>query len=182
MNLDLYIFEQINHLAKQNMYLDALGIFFARYLEYFLIFALLLFLVRGFKKYWPMVVQSFAAAVLSRLVITEIIRWLLPRSRPFVANHINLLFNYNAAEPSFPSGHAAFYFAIALIVCFYNKRAGIVFFIAASLIAVARVFSGIHWPSDILVGAAIGVFSGWLIIIFSRKFFPGESKRSPQLP
>jgi len=172
MNIDIFLFNKINGLAGKSACLDDTAIFFAKYFEYFLVFILLLFLIKNFKKYWLMVTQSFLAAVLARLVITEIIRWLWPRPRPFVENHINLLFSYNAAEPSFPSGHAAFYFAIATIVYSWNKKTGILFYIASFLISFARVFSGIHWPSDILAGAAIGIISGWLIVLFSRKFFP----------
>ncbi len=157
--------------------MDGMAIFFAKYFEYILILVLLLFLVKNLKKYWPMVVQAFSAAILSRFVITNIIRWLWQRPRPFVENHVNLLLNYNPTEPSFPSGHAAFYFAIATIVYFYNKKAGIIFFVASFLISIARVFSGIHWPSDILAGALVGIFSGWLIILLSRKFFLNAAKQ-----
>ena len=163
MNIDLYLFNQINGLAGKSICLDGLAIFFARYFEYFLILALLLFLVKNFKKYWPMVVQSFLSAILARLVITNFIRWFWQRPRPFVVNHINLLFSYNPAEPSFPSGHAAFYFAIATVVYFYNKKVGLLFFLASFLISISRVFSGIHWPSDIIAGAIVGIFSGWMI-------------------
>jgi len=172
MNIDLFLFQFINQFAGKSACLDDTAIFFAKYFEYFLIFILLLFLVKSFKKYWPMVAQSFLAAILARLVITNIIRWLWFRPRPFVQSHINLLFNYNPAEPSFPSGHAAFYFAIATVVYSWNKKTGTLFYIASFLISIARVFSGIHWLSDILAGAAIGIFSGWLVILFSRKFFP----------
>jgi len=180
MSVDTLLFNQINGLAGKSVCLDGLAIFFAKYFEYFLVFALLLFLVKNFKKYWPMVVQSFSAAILARLVIVNVIRWLWLRPRPFVENHINLLFSYNPAEPSFPSGHAAFYFAIATVVFLYLKKvyprpkfwwgAGVLFFIASFLISIARVFSGIHWPSDILAGALVGIFSGWLIIKIAKKF------------
>ncbi len=179
MNIDIFLFNKINGLAGKSACLDGTAIFFARYFEYFLIFVLLLSLVKNARKYWPMVVQAFSGAVLARLVITNIIRWLFPRPRPFVELHINPLFNYNPLESSFPSGHAAFYFAISTVVYSWNKKAGILFYIASFFIAIARVFSGIHWPSDILAGAAVGILSGWLIVIFSRKFFPGESKQSP---
>jgi undecaprenyl-diphosphatase len=170
MNIDLYIFQGINQFAGKSVCLDGTAIFFARYFEYVLIVVLLLFLAKNLKKYWPMVAQGFLAAILSRFVITNIIRWLLPRPRPFVGNHVNLLFNYNPAESSFPSGHAAFYFAIATIVYFYNKKAGISFFIASFLISIARVFSGVHWPLDIIAGAIIGIFSGWLVNKIFKKF------------
>ena len=180
MNIDLYLFNYINGFAGKSVYLDDIAIFFAKYFEYFLIFSLLLFLVKNLKKYWPMVVQAFAAAILSRFVLTNIIRWLWPRPRPFIENHVNLLFSYNPAEPSFPSGHAAFYFAIATVVFLYLKKVyprpkfwwgtGVLFFIASFLISISRVFSGIHWPLDILAGALVGIFSGWLIIKITKKF------------
>jgi undecaprenyl-diphosphatase len=86
----------------------------------------------------------------------------------------------HSVSSSFPSGHAAFFFALSTVLLLYNKKfyprpkfwwgAGLFFFLASFLISIARVFVGIHWPSDILAGAAIGIFSGWLIILFSRKF------------
>ena len=170
MNFDFYIFQKINQFAGKSVCLDSTAIFFARYFEYFLILVLLLFLAKNLKKYRPMVVQAFVAAILSRFVITNIIRWFFPRPRPFIENHVNLLFNYNPLESSFPSGHAAFYFAVAAIVYSYNKKAGILFYVASFLISISRVFSGIHWPSDILAGALVGIFSGWLIIKIAKKF------------
>ena len=177
--MDFLIFQQINKLAGKWVILDALGIFFAKYLGYFLICFLLLFLLKNFKKYWPMVIQGFLAAILARLGFTELIRFLWPRPRPFVGNHINLLLKQSVSS-SFPSGHAAFFFALSTIVFLYNKKvhprpkfwwgAGLFFFLASLLISIARVFVGIHWPSDILAGAVIGIFSGWLIILFSQKF------------
>ncbi len=160
--MDLFLFNQINQFAGKWNWLDDSAVFFAKYFEYFLILCLFLFLVIRFKKYWRMVVEAFIAAILARLVIVDFIRWLWPRSRPFIENNINLLLNY-PNEASFPSGHAAFYFAIATIVFFYNKKAGVLFYLAAFLISLSRVFVGIHWPSDILAGAIVGIFSGWLI-------------------
>jgi len=168
MNLDFYLFNLFNQFAGENAYLDSLAIFFAEYFGYILIFFLLLFLVRNFKKYWLMVFQAFGAAVLSRFVITEIIRWLWYRPRPFVENNIISLLPHEL-EASFPSGHAAFYFAIATIIYFYNKKIGLLFFLAAFLISISRVFVGVHWPADILAGAIVGIFSGWLIIKISQK-------------
>lgn len=170
MIFDLYLFQLINQFAGRWLWLDNLAVFFAKYFEFFLIFFLLLLLAKDYKKYWRMVVQSAAAAILARLAIVELIRWLWPRTRPFVANNANLLFNYNSSAASFPSGHSAFYFAIATVVYFHNKKAGVFFFIASFLISLARVFAGIHWPSDILVGALVGIFSGWLVFKLFKRF------------
>lgn len=160
--IDLIIFEKINQFADKWMWIDGLAIFFAKYFEYFLLFFLFLFLLKNFKKYKHMIILCFCSAFFSRLIITEIIRYFYFRSRPFIDYHINLLLKHSNSA-SFPSGHAAFYFAIATIVYFYNKKFGVLFFLASFLISFARVFSGIHWPSDILFGALIGIFSAWLI-------------------
>ena len=177
--MDLLLFQKINQLVLKWLWLDTLGIFFAKYFEYILILCLFLFLLKSFKKYWPMIVRAFLAAILARLVIVEIIRYFLPRARPFIENNINLLLNHPATS-SFPSGHAAFYFAIATVVFLYYKKVyprpklwwapGVLFFLASFLIAISRVFVGIHWPSDILIGALVGIFSGWLINEIFKKF------------
>lgn len=160
-SFDIFIFNGVNQFALRWDWLDTLGIVLANYLPYILLLSLLVFLIVNVKKYLRMIIQSVLAGVLARFGIVGLIRWLLPRARPFVNNDINLLFEHNTS--SFPSGHAAVFFAISTIVFYYNKRIGILFFLVSILIILARVFSGIHWPSDILAGAVVGIFSGWLI-------------------
>lgn len=166
--MDQYIFYLLNQFAGRWEVLDAVAIFAAKYLGYVLIFGLLLFLAKNYKKYWPLVVKAIGAAIVSRFVITEIIRWIWERPRPFVENNVNLLISHEATG-SFPSGHAAFYFAIAAVVYFYNKKAGIAFFATAFLMGIARVFVGVHWPTDILGGAVVGIITGWLVVKLSKK-------------
>lgn len=179
----------MNQLAGKWVCLDSLAIFFTIFFEYFLIFFLFLFLFLNFKKYWKMVVLTFIAVVLSRLVLVEIVRWLVPITRPFIEHEVNLLLEHSST-PSFPSGHAAFYFALSMVVFLFLKKLksrpkywpGIVigFFLASFLISISRVFSGLHWPSDILAGALVGIFSGWLVVFISQKFSSGAKKLSLQ--
>ena len=177
--MDLVIFQATNQLALRWFWLDTLAIFFAQYFGYILIVCLSFFLIKGFRKYWPMVFQVVLAALLARLVIVEIIRFFWGRSRPFIENNINLLL-IHAPTSSFPLGHAAFYFALATMIYFYNKKSGLLFFLAATLISLSRVFAGLHWPSDILVGAIVGIFSGWLIIAVFRRYSLTSLKQEPQ--
>lgn len=162
---DFYIFQKINQFAGQSKFLDLIAIFFADYLGYILILFLLVVLFKNFKKYRSMLAQAAIAAILARLVIVNIIRSLWYRPRPFIENQINLIIG-SINQASFPSGHAAFYFAISTIVYFYNKKTGILFFIASFLMGISRVFSGVHWPTDILVGALVGIFSALLVLKF----------------
>lgn len=185
MNLDFFLFQKLNYLAGKSIFFDTLFIFLAEYLGYVLIAFLFLLFFKNSKKYknpsprsgtlffataknWQMVLPAFLAAVLARFGIVELVRLLWERQRPFVENNVNLLFSHPATG-SFPSGHAAFFFGLSAAVYLYNKKAGILFFFASFLISISRVISGVHWPSDIIAGAAIGIFSGWLIHLFFEK-------------
>jgi len=170
MNPDLYIFNLINGLAGKWAFLDLLSIFFAKYFGYVLLFCLVLFLVKDLKKYWRIVAEALFIAVFVRFILAEIIRMIWFRPRPFVNNPVNLLIPYNQSEASFPSGHASFYFTLSTIIYSYNRKIGILFYIASFLIILSRVFVGIHWPSDILAGAILGIGIGWLLTKFFRKY------------
>jgi len=169
MNIDLYIFNLINGFAGKWQWLDYTEMFFAKYFEYFLWFCLVLFLVVNVKKYWRMVAEAIIAAGLTKFVLAEGIRWLWFRPRPFVSLNFIPLIEQSPTEASFPSGHASFSFALSTIVYFYNKKAGIAFYIASTLIVLARVFVGVHWPSDILAGAILGILMGWILNKLFRK-------------
>ena len=168
--MDLYIFNLINQYAGRWAWLDFLGVFFAQYLEYVLLFILFLLLIIEFKKYFRIVFLSLVAAIFSRFAVANFIRWLWFRPRPFVDYSVNFLVSHNASEPSFPSGHASFYFALSTIIFFYNKKLGIFFYISSFLIGLGRVFVGIHWPSDILIGAITGALVGVIFHYIFRKF------------
>lgn len=139
-----------------------MGLFFADYLGYFLITVLLLLFFLRFHKFWKAVVGGLLSAFLARFVLTNIIYYFWTRLRPFEAGDINVLLE-DPGNSSFPSGHAAFYFAIALFLFYRNKNAGILFFTGALLMGLARVFAGLHWPSDILGGMVIAGIAAIII-------------------
>jgi len=170
MNIDLYIFNLINGLAGKWAWLDYVEMFFAQYFEWFLWIALIIFLLINIKKSWKVFFEAFLAAGISKFILAEIIRWMWFRPRPFVALNFIPLINQSADEASFPSGHASFYFAMSTIVYLYNKKAGIGFYIASCLIVLARVFVGVHWPSDILAGVLLGILVGWGIDKLFKKY------------
>ena len=169
-NLDLYFFNLINGLAGKWIWLDYSEMFFAQYCEWILWLALILFLVVNVKKNWKVFFEAFLAAGISRFVLAEIIRWLWFSPRPFVVLNFIPLISKSSNEASFPSGHASFYFALSTIVYIYNKKAGIVFYITSFLIVLARVFVGVHWPSDILAGAILGILTAWILNKFIKKY------------
>lgn len=161
---DLTIFQLINSLAGKYKIIDWLGIFLAEYLGYLLILlAILLILTR---KDWQQRFYFFSlialSVILSRGIITEIIRFFYSRPRPFSVLEIQPLIEHSP-DGAFPSGHMAFYFALAFAVFLVYKRWGWRFLGAAVLIGLARIFTSVHWPLDIIGGAIIGIISVLLI-------------------
>jgi len=169
MNIDLYLFNLLNQFAGKWPWLDYFGIFCADYLGYVLLFVLAVFLAVNFKKHWKMVAEALVTAVFAKFALAEIIRIIWFRTRPFVVENFVPLIIQSSDEASFPSGHATFYFALSTIVYFYNKKLGIIFFAACFFIAVARVFVGVHWPSDVLAGAILGILTGYILNWLFRK-------------
>lgn len=163
--MDYQLLYLLNQYALKSEILDGIAVFFANWSGYLMIAAFLFFLWRKrgpISKKMEILAAVFLPAVISRLGITVLIRYLYYRPRPYLTDAVNMLID-KSREASFPSGHAAFFFAFSAAVYLYNKKLGIFFFGVSVLMALARIFAGIHWPSDVLAGAVVGIFSAWLV-------------------
>jgi len=117
---------------------------------------------------WKIAALAGMTAAGLGLVVSQVITHFWQRPRPFVAHpHETILLVAPSNEPSFPSDHAVAAFAIAFAVAFVGRRMGAAFLAAATLIALTRVIAGLHYPGDVLGGAAIGLASAavvfWLV-------------------
>jgi undecaprenyl-diphosphatase len=104
--------------------------------------------------------RATVAAVLSAglaLAIGKLISEAVDRARPFVVDsHGVHLFSAHAADAGFPSDHATAAFAIATAIVLRKRSWGIFALLAATVLSVGRVALGVHYPSDVLAGAALG--------------------------
>lgn len=94
------------------------------------------------------------------LAIAQIVARLVDRPRPFVSDPSGIhLFARHVADAGFPSDHATAAFAIAVAVALRDRRWGAVALVAATALAAGRVGIGVHYPSDVLAGAALGALA-----------------------
>lgn len=176
-SLNQSLFTSIHSLSGQYVFLDTIGIFFASYLQYVMVGALLalFFFAKNKREYIAMVLVAILSAFTARYVLKTTVLLFYAEPRPFVFFDFTPLITtpINENLQSFPSGHALFFFALAMGVGMFNKRYGIFFFIGALLMGVGRVYTGVHWPLDIVFGACIGSVVGFLIFHVYRAYAEG---------
>jgi len=131
-----------------------------------LIFYLFLLWVIVYKKNWKDIVFVLVAVGLVILfcdrISSEFFKPLFHRLRPThhpdFMNQVKTIFNYRGGQYGFISGHAtnAFGLATFLALIFRNKFFTWTIFIYALLISYSRIYIGVHFVSDVVVGAITG--------------------------
>ncbi|MBI4059620.1 phosphatase PAP2 family protein [Candidatus Giovannonibacteria bacterium] len=154
------------------MIYEFLIIFLAKYLGWVLGLGLAASLIRA-NSSRIMVIEAFLSGAVARFGFTEIIRYFYNRPRPFEVKDITPLISHDPGG-SFPSGNATFFFAFATTLLFYDRRWGAVFFVGAILMGAARVLAGVHWPSDILGGAAVGVLTSCIVNFLLKNYWKSD--------
>lgn len=162
MALDCYLFVVLNQYAGQNFFVDKTFIFFA---EYLVAFFVVLFLIE-FRK--AKAVYNAIFSSVSVVVLNILISMVYYRPRPFVSHNAHLIINH-VKDASFPSDHAAISFAFATALFIYNRKVGVVAYGIAILISISRVFAGLHYMTDIIAGAILGIAVSLVINIFLKK-------------
>lgn len=107
-------------------------------------------------------------------LFTTLVKRLIGRGRPMHFEDTGLLgLHWNWADwtyQSFPSGHATTAFALALTVGFLSRRWVYPALVYALAIAASRLILGVHYPSDVLAGAMVGVAGAYLVrALFARR-------------
>ena len=90
------------------------------------------------------------------IVLSESISAIYVRQRPFVADAKVHLLVPHSADGGMPSHHIVFMVALVASIYYYDRRSATFFAVLTLISGVARVVAGIHYPTDVLVGALIG--------------------------
>ena len=165
-------FELLNDdIAGRFSVLDSLMKFSAQYLIYILVLVLVAswFVRVGGDEQRRLAVYTAVASAALALVIAFVVREWYVTPRPFIArspgDYVQLI--HHGADASFPSDHATAAFGLAAGALFYRPRLGAILLVLAAIIAFSRVYVGVHYPGDVLGGAAIGILAA-VVVRFAR--------------
>jgi undecaprenyl-diphosphatase len=149
-----------------------------------------LFLFWQFKSSSPkralVMVLGIGFCVATADLSTNIVKHKVQRYRPShnleLMQQVHTVNDYHGGQFGFFSSHAANSFAV--ITLFFlaakgqiSKRARYLFYLLPSTIIYSRIYLGVHYPSDVLVGAVWGILIGWLVFTLLTRFFFKEQKR-----
>ena len=121
-----------------------------------------------------MLLSMLAAFLVGEVFLKNVV----DRPRPFQTypGAVQLLVQ-EPASWSFPSGHSAASFAAATVVFAYFRRWGAAALVLAALIAFSRVFLFVHYPTDVLAGAALGALCALgVLAVFHKLALPHLSR------
>ena len=170
-NIDNQVFYFINNRIA-NSFTDAFFAHITVEKHWFVFWAImgLYLLIAGGKRGRIVLVLAIFTVIISDQFSNQILKELVGRIRPcHILQNVHLLVGCTSSY-SFPSSHAVNNFAGAYLFSYFYPKMKWALYLGAFLMAVSRIFVGVHYPSDILGGALIGLFISWLIIILWKVF------------
>ncbi len=164
--INIELFRMFNDLGKEIIFLNPIMIFFAKYMKYFLLFGIIMYWFTRKRENRIMIISSMFAFVVAE-VFGAIAGAIHSNNQPFVElNNVNQLIGH-AIDNSFPSDHAIEFFSICITFLLFKKNLRYVWLAIAILVSFSRIWVGVHYPADILVGAILGIIGAalcyWII-------------------
>lgn len=161
-------------------FMDGFWLFITRLGDDGILWIVLGIVLLFWKKTRPIGLTMLISLLFDYLIINVTLKGLVARPRPFVENEtiIPLVTNVSPYK-SFPSGHSGGSFAAMFALYkWVPKKVGVPALILASLVALSRLYVGVHYPTDIIGGCIIGLLCGMLayyLVQFGKKKI-GEKK------
>ncbi len=138
--------------------LDGLWIFITHLGDDGILWIILGIVLLFWKKTRPIGLTMLISLLFDYLIINVTLKDLIARPRPFVVNEaIKPLVTGVSPYRSFPSGHSGGSFAAMFALYkWVPKKVGIPALVLAALVALSRLYVGVHYPTDIIAGCIVG--------------------------
>ncbi|MEU3458143.1 phosphatase PAP2 family protein [Micromonospora sp. NPDC006766] len=176
--MNYHLFQLINAAAGQNDQVDDVFEWSAVWLIYVLGVVAAVPLLGGLRQARAAVVR--VVAVLGVAFVTgQVVAAVSSEVRPFQTHTVHQLIPHDPG-PSLPSDHATAAFAVAFAVgAFLSWRCGVALSVLAAIIGFARIWTGVHYPADVLVGALIAAAAVSVVDIGGRAYDRWDRRRRP---
>lgn len=120
-----------------------------------------------------------ALSVATTDLTTNVIKHSVKRYRPThhleLQKKVHLVQNYKGGKYGFFSAHASNTVGVTTVLFFacrwIKRRYRLLFYLIPALVMYSRIYEGVHYPSDVLVGAVLGLLVGYAMFVVFRRFF-----------
>lgn len=164
--MELTILHAIQNI--HNPILNPIMVFITYLGDYGLIWIIIAVVLIAQPKYRKCGITMLLALLCGLIIGNVFLKNLIGRARPcWIDSSVSLLVK-NPTDYSFPSGHTLASFEGATVIFLYNKRAGVLAYILASLIAFSRLYLFLHYPSDVFAGIILGISIAVVIYRFVK--------------
>jgi undecaprenyl-diphosphatase len=144
-----------------NPFLDSFFIFITYFgSSFFWIFLIILFWFKRDRKIAVYLLYAFIVDSLSLFFL----KWLFMRPRPPEIFFKEDALDLGGTGPGLPSGHSERVFSGAVILSSFYKKMKIPLYILALLVAFSRIYIGVHYPIDALIGTLNGIIIGYIVL------------------
>lgn len=119
----------------------------------------LLLMIFGGKKGRELGILCVITLIIADVIASKFLKVSFHRIRPcFSLGFVNLPDGPPGGALSFPSSHAVNVFAVSSIIFSYYRRTGLAFFAWSCVVGFSRIYVGVHFPLDVIVGIIVGIY------------------------
>jgi undecaprenyl-diphosphatase len=166
---DIYILEFIKNSPIHSSIMDKIMVLFTSLGNLGTVWIVIGLLLIANKKYRDVGYMTLGALLLTTILGEEILKHILQRVRPSESIPLVDMLIAKPLSYSFPSGHTGSAFAAAGILSKYFKKYAVGIFALAVLIAFSRLYLYVHYPTDVLAGAILGLLCSKITIqVFNK--------------